>query len=235
MHAEDTEQILNKLDSVPPSGFKNEVDAGLGTFDVPQPALISGIEAIEYGEIVTGRLFLRVQSSGPSVLSKAPTIGLNRLAGTNHEGEIWRTALGRIATRSGGGRVDGPANFIKKEEQNQAAMVKGRSLSNNIREYFFAYVLEDFRTRLVDGISWLTEEYYNDRVQENEGQPSPRNYEYWVSKVLTGILSYIDTRDRNFLIRFFSEIPKIDESLLDKIKVLARNPELVDLVVKALQ
>ena len=117
-------------------------------------------------------------------------------------------------------------------------------LTQTIRDYLWRYIIEDFRARIHLAILWLNEEWLNDRAcareREQEGQKppsSPRktpNYDYWVIRVLEIIIPYLDSKDK-LLIRFLSEIPAIDERILERVKGLARDPERAGLAVNAIQ
>ena len=48
------------------------------------------------------------------------------------------------------------------------------------------------------------------------------------------IIPYLDAKDK-LLIRFLSEIPAVDEPILERVKGLARDPERVVLAVSAIQ
>jgi len=131
------------------------------------------------------------------------------------------------------------------EEESKSAIQKTvteLSLSDGIRETLFKYIIEDFRTRIPIAISWLNEEWFNDRMQtqaweqqKHKVSPPPKqHYERWVLKVLDGIVPYLDAKDK-VLIRFLSEVPGIDEKILERVEGLARDPERVTLAVNAIQ
>jgi symplekin len=52
-------------------------------------------------------------------------------------------------------------------------------------------------------------------------------------RVLDGIIPYLDAKDK-LLIRFLSEIPEVNEKVLERVKGLARDPERVQLAVNSL-
>ena len=117
-------------------------------------------------------------------------------------------------------------------------------MAQRIREMLYRYILEDFRIRINVAISWMNEEWYNDRIllkhalSENNGNLDgvgvPKHYDRWVVRLLDGILPYLDARDK-VLIRFLSEIPDLSEALIERVKSLANDPERVALCVQALQ
>ena len=147
------------------------------------------------------------------------------------------TVITRLATRAPAG-LESDSND-EAEEGEKGALVKqenaASSLSDSIRETLWKYVIEDFRIRIPIAISWLNEEWFSDRLQ-SKSNPGTRkeNYSKWVLKVLDGILPYLEPKDK-LLIRFLSEIPAVDESILQRVKSLAKDPERVSLAVQAIQ
>ncbi|KAL8959099.1 MAG: hypothetical protein Q9183_005698 [Haloplaca sp. 2 TL-2023] len=53
-------------------------------------------------------------------------------------------------------------------------------------------------------------------------------------KVFDGILPFLDAKDNKVLTRFLSEIPSLDEKVVDRVKGIARDPERIVLSVNAL-
>ena len=239
---EDTEQILNKTDVLPPEdplGASTEV--ALGPFELPQPPPLTTEETEQIGKGTISRVFSMMNVLDESSAAKRQKPGLNRLAGSNYDREAWITVITRLATRASAGLEGDQSN----EEDSQSPLQKPMtelSLSDGIRETLFKYIIEDFRTRIPIAISWLNEEWFNDRMQKQAWEqqkrkgspPLKQHYERWVVKVLDGIVPYLDAKDK-VLIRFLSEVPGIDEKILDRVKGLARDPERVTLAVNAIQ
>jgi len=101
----------------------------------------------------------------------------------------------------------------------------------------YIYIIEDFRRRIGVAIAWLNEEWYSDRVVQQASPDAayiPEHYEKWMLKVLDGIMPFIESNDRNLLIRFLSEVPAVNEDVLKRVVRLAKDPERVQLVVMAL-
>lgn len=241
---EDSEQILNKADVLPSDEYPvTPTDLTLGPFKLPQPPPFTPEETFQVGRSTFGRVFSNVNLLEDSSSKKKKT-GLNRLAGSNYDQEAWITVVARIVTRASGGleneraaEDDGLQLVVSKE----GAITR---LTQTIRDYLWRYIIEDFRARIHLAILWLSEEWLNDlayaREREQEGQKppsSPRNtpnYDYWVIRVLEIIVPYLDSKDK-LLIRFLSEIPAIDERILERVKGLARDPERAGLAVNAIQ
>ena len=242
---EDTEQIMNKEDALSTDDLRQAPkDIALGPFKLPQPPPLTGEEAEQLGKVTISRVF-----SMMNVLeepARGPKPGLHRLAGSNYDKEAWITVITRLATRASSALQDAEEE-VKHEDAQAVGLRKGHSLGDGIRETLWKYIIEDFRVRIPIAISWLNEEWYNDRVMDMRFQESiasseqnrntasrQKNYEKWVLKVLDGIVPYLDAKDK-VLIRFLSEIPGISEAVLERIKNIARDPDRVTLAVNAIQ
>ena len=241
---EDREQILNRADALLPEDLaqaRSEVE--LGSFELSQPPPLTARETEEIGKGTIGRVFgmMNVLEEPSSAKKQRP--GLNRLAGSGYDREAWITFITRLATRASAGLYD-----EDDQPEDSKAIVKTQgghsNLDDVIRENLFRYILEDFRGRIPIAIAWLNEEWFNDKMQEqafaqrkkkdNTRPPPKQHYEVCVLKVLDGIMPYLDAKDK-LLIRFLSEIPVVSEEVLERVKNLAKDPERVDLCVRAIQ
>ncbi|KAJ9326167.1 hypothetical protein DTO027B5_5228 [Paecilomyces variotii] len=215
----------------------------LGPFVLPRPPPLTEDEAKEIGKSTAERVFSMVTSmDAPRKTAKGSSqqqLGFSRLAGSTFDRDAWVTLLTRLATRASGG-LESEEDNIKTEE---GVPPKKPTISDSIRELLYRYILEDFRSRINVGITWLNEEWYNDRIQlkfagsqrleDSDEVYVPLHYDRWVLRLLDGILPYVDARDK-ILIRFLSEIPEINTAIIERVKSLARDPERVNLCVQAL-
>lgn len=242
---EDAEQILNKADALPPEGpLQTPTEVALGPFKLPQPPPLTPEESLQIGKSTVSRVFGTMNALDESSSTRRQKPGLNRLAGSNYDREAWITVITRLATRASAGleSEDEADDDISKALINQQN--SKTTLSDSIRENLWKYIIEDFRARIHIAIAWLNEEWFNDRIQaqaKSRSQDSKfpssqlrQNYGKWVLKVLDVIIPYLDAKDK-LLIRFMSEIPAVDETILEPIKGLARDPERVVLAVNAIQ
>lgn len=228
-NAEDTEQILNKLDNAPPEVEEVKLDTpdmALGHFTLPTPPALTADETIQVGQGTVSRVFGVMQTlDEPGKKTKS---GLNRLAASEYDRDAWITIISRLASRASAG-LEEPSDVIKADPAAPAIF----SLSNSIREALYLYVLEDFRKRIDIAVAWLCEEWYNDKIQKKVSETAKAHYEDWVMKVLDGILPYLDARDK-VLTRFLSEIPGLSTEVLDRVKGLCRDPSMVNLALTSL-
>ena len=213
----------------------------LGPFVLPQPPPLSEDEAGEVGRSAVGRVFEMLAStvvaSKPAKSKSQQQLGFARLAGSTFDRDAWVTLLTRLATRAPAG-LEGARGQMKKPP-----------MSDSIRETLYRYILEDFRARVTIGVTWLNEEWYNDRIQmkftanhqrgegdDDEASPPvvPLHYDRWVLRLLDGLLPYLDSRDTKIFIRFLSEIPEVTIPITQRVASLAKDPERVNLCVQSL-
>ncbi len=227
--AEDTEQILNKLDNTtPPDELKiTAPDMTLGKFTLPSPEALTLEQAASVGQGTVSRVFSVMRTLEER--EKKTKAGVNRLAASAYDKDAWVTILTRLATRASSG-LEEPKNAVKKESTEPVPF----SLSNAIREQLYLYVLEDFRKRIDIALAWLCEEWYNDRIQLKLGEDAVLHYDEWVIKVLDGIVPYLDGKDRALVINFLSQIPGISTEVLERVKGLCRDPATVNLALQSL-
>ncbi|KAH8158946.1 hypothetical protein CIB48_g9302 [Xylaria polymorpha] len=236
--AEDTEQLMNKLDSSP-SGERRDLQApvlgalALPAFKLPPPPTLDPEQAARVGQGAIARVFSTMQTLEDPATKKSKA-GLNRLAASSYDRDSWITVITRLATRATAGLDEA----LVKEEGNSLALPTV-SMSDSIRELLYAYVLEDFRKRIDVAVTWLSEEWYKERVQQRfaspPGQPSdvPANYEKWTLRLVDAFLPYLHAQDK-VLTRFLSELPELTVSILSRVNTLCRDPSLVNLALTSL-
>lgn len=234
--AEDTEQILNKLDSSPADErreLEKPVLGGLAlpSFRLPPPPTLNPDQAAAVGQRSITRVFSTMRTLEDPTIKKAKA-GMNRLAASSYDQSSWITVITRIATRTGGVLE----LFLPDEDDDS----KGRlRLSDSIREQLFNFVLEDFRKRIDVAVSWLSEEWYDNELQKRAVSSSPfrheapANYEKWALRLLDGFLPYLHAQDK-VLTRFLSELPELSAAMLSRVKTLCRDPSLVTLAITSL-
>ncbi|KUJ11120.1 uncharacterized protein LY89DRAFT_654818 [Mollisia scopiformis] len=229
--AEDTEQILNKLDAAPPAELVKLLppapEVALGKFKLPDPLPMSPEEVALAGRGVVDRLF-GLMTSLDERDKKSKSAGFNRLAASTNDRDSWVTIITRIATRASAGLEE--ADGVKVEANRPTPF----SMSNTIREEMYNYVFMDFRKRIDTAVQWLCEEWYNDRMQMKRGVDAILHYEKWVLRILDGILPYLDSQDRTLLIKFLGDIPGLSAEVLGRVTGLCVNPSTVNMALQSL-
>ena len=243
--AEDTEQILNKLDEAPEEEQtppeEPAVDAtlaALGSFKLPPAPVVNPETALKLSQAVATRVFEPMSTLGEPALRK-PKAGINRLAASSYDRDSWLTVVVRLAARSSMGLEDPSSSPVKDEDdQDDSKTALDRAgrvpLSQAIRELLYAYVMEDFRRRIDVAVAWLCEEWYTDQLARRTlGPDVPRHYDTWALRLVDGFLPYLTPQDK-VLTRFLAEIPELDAALLGRIKSLCRDPSTVPLALTSL-
>ncbi|KAI0915103.1 mRNA cleavage and polyadenylation specificity factor complex subunit [Ustulina deusta] len=237
--AEDTEQLMNKLDSSP-SDERRDLQApvlgalALPAFKLPPPPTLDPEQAARVGQSAIARVFGTMKTLEDPATKKSKA-GLNRLAASSYDRDSWITVITRLATRANAGLDE--ISVIKDE--NSTLTLPTVSMSDSIREMLYTYVLEDFRKRIDVAVTWLSEEWYKERVQQrfasSPDQPHdvPANYEKWTLRLIDAFLPYLHSQDK-ILTRFLSELPELTVSILARVNTLCRDPSLVNLALTSL-
>jgi symplekin len=216
-------------------------EIALGPFKLPQPPPLTLEESAQASKGTVGRVLGMISThEDPSLaMKRQQKLGLHRIAGSNYDKSAWTTVITRLATRAEvpeESDVATPTSLIKLE--NKALQRNKFSISHTIRESLYLYILEDFRRRVDIAITWLNEEWFNERVlrkAEHASAAVSSTYETYLTKLVTSLLPYLDSRsDTKLLIRFLSEIPAIPPTVLSLVATLAKDPERVVLCVSAL-
>lgn len=240
----DAEQVLNRLDQMPPEGFEGPGIA-IGPFKLPTPAPLTDQEKNEYGKDSVTHVFETLAEMDRDARQKGVKKlelpkGFSRAPVPNHDREGWLALITRLATRSQFELEDGDAP-VKQENGDRTLTKKGNNFfpSTGIRESLLNYVMENFRARINVAISWLNEEWYCDRVlQEQKGtrgsEDTRPTYVSYTIRLMDSLIPYLDTKDNRVLIRLVSEIPSLPAEIFPRLRKIADDPERVNLVVQAL-
>ena len=152
--------------------------------------------------------------------------GFYRLAASNHGRKSLMTLSIRMATRLA---VDEDHPTVKPEA-NRLTTNRALSAPDLIREALRVYVLGDFRANIDTAISWLTEEWYADKLHTGTAY----TYQKWALRILDGIAPYVAPKDKQIIV-LLSEIPEVTLKMLEWVQKLARDPERAALAVRVLQ
>ncbi|GAO17815.1 hypothetical protein UVI_02049200 [Ustilaginoidea virens] len=227
--AEDTEQLLNKLDGSStslPELTALDTTLALTAFSLPQPPEITPEMALTAGSGTVAKV-LDMMKSLEEPVTKKHKVGFVRLAASSGTRDSWMTILTRLATRSTTGLE---AVAVKGEAQQSP---RQPSLSENIREVLYNYVMEDFRKHIDVAVSWLCEEWYNDKIQARMGDDYSKNYDKTALQLINGFLPYLHPQDKA-LTRFLSEIPELSRVMLSRVKDMCRDPSVTQLALTSL-
>jgi len=223
----------------------------LGPFELPKPPPLSDGELAMLSEQTIAHVFETALSAGGNSNLAKQKLGINRLAGSTNDRDSWLTVMIRLATRAPAGldsvvdtQINGDA-ATTTIQTNLPATMQGAHMPNRIRRLLFDYVLDDWKHRLSLGITWLTEEWYADKIQIvgtiNGDAPTTKadmktpNYDYWSAQLFETLVPRFDKDDFRLLIRFLAELPSLNHSILSQVRTLTRDPATVDICKKAMQ
>ena len=96
-------------------------------------------------------------------------------------------------------------------------------LPNLLRERLFEYIMTNFRIHMDLIITWLTEEWYNDRLTK------ANVYSKWATRILDNILPFIEMKDSKIFLRFLGDLPWMTGEMVGKLGVLCLDPERIKL------
>ena len=239
---EDREQIINKADALPPEELpQTPTEVALGPFKLPQPSAMTTEESYNIGDSIVAKVFDKMDRLEDAPVGRRQRPGLNRLAGSKYDKDAWVTVIVRLITRPSAG-IDDKDDGEDDLTADRRRVTPELSLNDAIRERLVRYIREDFRSRINIAIAWLNEEWYNEQIRKRatanrrEAKTPSRpkqHYEKWMLRVLDGIIPYLDAKDK-LLIRFLSEIPEVNEKVLQRVRGLAKDPERVQLAVNTL-
>lgn len=246
---EDAEQVANSLDSLAPTDTLEPPSTSLAPYKLPEAPPLTEEEVRQYGEVSVRNAFGMLGSFDEKDKGKSTKVGFNRLAGSDYGRDSWITILSRLATRTSAG-LDDPDEGVKDEFA--VKNIKGNfSISDAVRDGLYTYIMYDWRKRIDIAVSWLTEEWYNDNVLRHSAKiaakaeslngnaassiPTPKaNYERCALRLIDGMLPFVEHTDKS-LLRFISELPKLDHDILSRLIKMSEDPERIDLSCKVLQ
>jgi len=229
---DDDDYVIREPDEVSPAVVRPD-DQVQTTITTESPGLqkLNIAELKDATEGTLDRMFGVVDDFEKTV-SKKEKVGLNRLAASNWDRDGWIIVLSRLGTRALSGINDVDVDELQEEN------IHVSKLSTSMREKIYAYIMADFRGRMDTAVGWLNEEWYNDKVMgkafEGNGIPYEAQYVKWMTKVMDGIVPYLEATDRIFL-RFLSDLPEIPTQLLQNLRMLCLDPERSSLGFLALQ
>lgn len=246
---EDAEQVANSLDSLAPVDSFEPPSTSLAPYKLPEAPPLTQQEIRQYGELSVRDAFKMLGSIDEKDKGKPNKAGFNRLAASDYGRDAWITILSRLATRASTGLED-PDEGVKDEYA--VKNIKGTfSISDVVRDGLYTYIMYDWRKRIDVAISWLTEEWYNDTISTQSAKVATKagslngdsgssvtvpqsNYERCALRLIDGILPFVEHTDK-ILLRFISELPKLDHDILARLIKMSEDPERIDLSCKVLQ
>lgn len=160
--------------------------------------------------------------------------------------DTWLLILTRLATR-------GMNNFyfnLNSKDKESYDFKDNEQMSDIIRNAIFEYFLDNIHSRINVIIEWLNEEWYSEKVLNYEYQIKDfiknyledqsslnlkneytnmlevenSNYNKWTLKVLDSMIPFLEQSDRKIFIRLLSDLPYLNQDLIQRIKSLCLDP-----------
>jgi symplekin len=211
----------------------------LGPFNLPPADPLPKDDLDKMTQAMMSKIFRRIDEFTATTPQKAKS-GLNRLAASSTDRMAMLTNFIRLLTRPSAGLFNDEDQL--DAEQSPVSLGQLQMVADTGRQQLLLYILHNWTQRMDIATAWLTEEWYNDLMcqQEfaNEGKKGgispPSHFKKWAHRFLDELSAFISHEHQNLLIRFVSEVPGLDSDLVNKVKRLALDPERVTMTVKAL-
>lgn len=107
-------------------------------------------------------------------------------------------------------------------------VMHNEEMSNLIRQTLYDYFLEDFTGRIGMVLEWLGEEWFYESLTSNSGNEKQAdtyiNYDKWSLKFLEGLIPFLENKHRRLFIRLMSELPRVEQDHIDKVRPICLDP-----------
>jgi len=133
----------------------------------------------------------------------AKSLSIDSLAITEWDKDAWITILSRLSSRL---PPDSP-------------------VVSSLKERLFEYIMNNFRDQMDLTISWLTEEWYSDKLSNKTSD----HYEKWSNRIFDNILPFVEMKDMKLFIRFLGDLPFVTQQQVSKLRTLCLDPERIRL------
>lgn len=97
------------------------------------------------------------------------------------------------------------------------------NMSDFIRQMLYDYFMDDFNGRIGMALEWLGEEWYYESISSDTDNKYT-NYDQWSSKFLDGLIPFLENQHRRIFIRLMSELPRIEQVHIDKVRPICLDP-----------
>ncbi|KAI8996570.1 Symplekin tight junction protein C terminal-domain-containing protein [Trametes punicea] len=197
----------------------------LTDFKLPPPR---DLDADERDDLVR-KAIARIRDSGKELVAHDPgAYDAHDPAHRTTAAEMWMLLLVRMVTRvcdpaADAGVEDAPAEG-KGEE---GALVRKSEIyerQDRLRHALCDYIMADFSGRVRLAITWMNEEWYNDRIRLQHDRGWQPNYETWLNQVIAAYQTHADGKDRTFS-RFLLDLPHVPQDVLTLLRESCVEPD----------
>jgi symplekin len=244
---ETADQVRNRLEMESEDlgiGIPKLSQLKIGPFYLPEPPPLQKGDLQVLALSTMNRMFRRIDLAPTEPHSAPQLFAADKLPQPATDRNSLAKAFVRLLTRPSSGMLSEPhVNGGRSAAvENGVSDPPVKKLADRGRVQLLQYILNDWTRRMDVATTWLTEEWYNDRLAQKSydesgagGEPPAQNYPRWVHRFLDELSAFVGGEHAKLLIRFASEIPGIDGEVVEKIKRLALDPERIGLVVSVLQ
>lgn len=140
--------------------------------------------------------------------------------------DLWMLLLVRMITRADPEEehAEKGGDGETEDERPESMEVDTTSRRERIRQTLFEYIVSNFPARERLAVTWMNEEWYNDKIKGAKYPDWYPAYPLWVQKLVTAYEPMIDTKDRTFS-RFLLDIPLVPPETLKLLRDLCVEPD----------
>ena len=193
-------------------------EMAISTFELPPAEKLSPKVLRQEFQASIDRILQSIRTMDKSISYRAgisnKSISLDSIAITEWDKDAWITLLSRLSAR-------GLCQPIPETNGHITTNPDNAEMGNTLRERLFEYIMINFRDHMDLAISWLTEEWYNDKLTSEQSGA----YAKWATRIFDNILPFIEAKDMRIFIRFLGDLPLILPTHVNKLRILCLDPE----------
>ncbi|KAF9245242.1 Symplekin tight junction protein C terminal-domain-containing protein [Melanogaster broomeanus] len=162
--------------------------------------------------------------------------GAEELQGGSHAvlaspNDMWMLLIVRMITRVAVPETEAPHNEDELG-QDDDKLIDFYSRQDKLRRSLCDYIMSDFPSRLRLAITWMNEEWYNDRIRIGSDPNWRPNYDSWLNQIVSSYQTILeskadgrtDSKDKAFA-KFLLDIPSVPPDVLDLLRDLSVDTE----------
>ncbi|KAI6016044.1 Symplekin tight junction protein C terminal-domain-containing protein [Pisolithus microcarpus] len=207
-----------------PVDIPDDLPFDLSDFKLPSPKDLSANERIALMRGAAARIW-----DGAEDLRHATSA-----TGSQTASDMWMLLIVRMITRavvlpkpSGS-----PQNEAESTDAADTQLTALYSRQDALRQTLCEYIMNDFPARLRLAITWMNEEWYNDRIRSSADPNWRPNYESWLNQLVSTYQTILegkvdgkpDNKDKAFS-RFLLDLPDVPSDVLDMLRDLSVEAE----------
>ncbi|KAI5992588.1 Symplekin tight junction protein C terminal-domain-containing protein [Pisolithus orientalis] len=207
-----------------PVDIPDDLPFDLLDFKLPSPKDLSADERVALMRGAVTRIW-----DGAEDLRRTTSMGSSQTAN-----DMWMLLIVRMITRAVilPGASESPKDDAESSDAADAQLTALCSRQDALRQTLCEYIMSDFPSRLRLAITWMNEEWYNDRIRSAADPNWRPNYESWLNQIVSTYQTILeskadgkpDSRDKAFS-RFLLDLPDVPSDVLDMLRDLSVEAE----------